>query len=170
MLLKKEFLTRNETMKVLGISNFAIYHLQQKKELPFEKREGRVFFKSSDIKKRIGLENAQEDEKILTSKEVAKILRISIPCVTMWRKSGVLPSKKLGGKVFFKSSDIKKLIGFDFDKENEQLFTSKEVAEMLNINLKTLLHWRRTGRIKETLIQGKVFFKKSEVDKIIKTK
>jgi predicted DNA-binding transcriptional regulator AlpA len=52
-----------------------------------------------------------EPEELLTVEETLKFLKCSKQALWNWRKNGVLPSYRLGNRVYYKKSDIwKKLI------------------------------------------------------------
>lgn len=52
-----------------------------------------------------GLETAPEMEPLLSRKEIAKVLRISLVTLHEWMKQG-LPNHKQGGKVYFLQSEV----------------------------------------------------------------
>ena len=56
--------------------------------------------------KSIQLSSTTSHEEYLTTVEVSKLFKISISTVHNWRKSGTLLAFQIGGKVFFKRSDI----------------------------------------------------------------
>ena len=56
--------------------------------------------------KSIQLSSTTSHEEYLTTVEVSKLFKISISTVHNWRKSGTLVACQIGGKVFFKRSDI----------------------------------------------------------------
>lgn len=45
-----------------------------------------------------------------------------------------------------------------------ELLTRNEVCEIFKIDLSTLHHWRKKGRIKASGIGGRVYFKRSDVE------
>jgi len=47
-----------------------------------------------------------EEEVLLTVEETLKLLKCSKQALWNWRKSGVLPSYRLGNRVYYKKSDI----------------------------------------------------------------
>lgn len=49
-------------------------------------------------------------EKYLTRKEVAKILRISLPTLGIYIQNGKIPAYRFGGRVLFKSTDVEKVL------------------------------------------------------------
>jgi hypothetical protein len=53
----------------------------------------------------------EEKEELFTVEETIKFLKCSKQALWNWRKSGILPSYRLGNRVYYKKSDIfKKLI------------------------------------------------------------
>lgn len=49
-------------------------------------------------------------EKVYTIKEVAEVFRVHKNTINNWKKSGKLPYVKVGRRVLFKESDVKKLM------------------------------------------------------------
>lgn len=49
-------------------------------------------------------------------------------------------------------------------KAPEEYLTRKETAELLKINLSSLWNWTRKKRLKAYGIEGKVYYKRSEVE------
>ena len=47
-----------------------------------------------------------EEEELLTVDETLKFLKCSKQALWNWRKNGVLPSYRLGNRVYYKKSDI----------------------------------------------------------------
>ena len=56
--------------------------------------------------KSIQLSAPTSHEEYLTTVEVSQLFKISISTVHNWRKAGTLLACQIGGKVFFKRSDI----------------------------------------------------------------
>ena len=56
--------------------------------------------------KSIQLSTPTSHEEYLTTVEVSQLFKISISTVHNWRKAGTLLACQIGGKVFFKRSDI----------------------------------------------------------------
>ena len=55
--------------------------------------------------------STKEVEELLTVEETIEFLKCSKQALWNWRKSGILPSYRLGNRVYYKKSDIfKKLI------------------------------------------------------------
>ena len=48
----------------------------------------------------------KDDEELLTIDETLKILKCSKQALWNWRKSGILPSYRMGNRVYYKKSDI----------------------------------------------------------------
>lgn len=51
-----------------------------------------------------------ESNEVYTIKEAQKILKTSRQTLDVWRKKGILKAVKIGGKVFIKKDEIKKLL------------------------------------------------------------
>lgn len=49
-------------------------------------------------------------------------------------------------------------------KEPTEYLTRKEVQKMLNINMSTLHHWTKQGKLKAYGIGARVYYKRQEVD------
>lgn len=55
--------------------------------------------------------SSKDEEELLTVEETINFLKCSKQALWNWRKSGILPSYRLGNRVYYKKSDIfKKLI------------------------------------------------------------
>lgn len=54
---------------------------------------------------------ASKDVKMLTRKETADVLRISLPTLADWTRQGIINAKRLGGRVLYSESDIRQLLG-----------------------------------------------------------
>lgn len=48
----------------------------------------------------------KDDEELLTVEETIKILKCSKQALWNWRKNDILPSYRLGNRVYYKKSDI----------------------------------------------------------------
>lgn len=46
------------------------------------------------------------DEELISRKETAKILGVSLPTLWDWSNKGVIPSYKIGSKVMYKKSEV----------------------------------------------------------------
>ena len=63
-----------------------------------------------------------------------------------------------------------------FDEVNKETFTDKdlmtrkETAQLLSVSLVSLNAWSKKGIIQPYAIEGRVFFKRSEVESALKTK
>jgi hypothetical protein len=55
--------------------------------------------------------SSEDEEELFTVEETTNFLKCSKQALWNWRKSGILPSYRLGNRVYYKKSDIfKKLI------------------------------------------------------------
>ena len=54
------------------------------------------------------LQPQQSDEKYLTINQVAEKFSVSIVTISNWRHNGILKSFQIGGRIYFKLSDIEK--------------------------------------------------------------
>lgn len=52
------------------------------------------------------VKNQDSDNKLLTRKETAKYLRISLPTLNELTKSGAIPAYRIGGKVLYEKSKL----------------------------------------------------------------
>lgn len=50
-----------------------------------------------------------------------------------------------------------------------EYLTRKEVQKMLNINMSTLHHWTKQGKLKAYSIGARIYYKRHEVDKALET-
>lgn len=51
-----------------------------------------------------------KEEKFLTIKQVAELLGVTEPTLWRWNKEGILKRVKVGNKVRYKESDVKKVL------------------------------------------------------------
>lgn len=56
------------------------------------------------------LANNHEPVKYLTRKETAAKLRISLPTLADWTRTGILKSKRIGSRILYLSTDIEEAI------------------------------------------------------------
>ena len=57
-----------------------------------------------------------QNDDFLNQEELAKLLRKSVRTLQNWRKSGILPSKKMGNSIFFHWGTVKEaLMSDDFE-------------------------------------------------------
>jgi len=68
-----------------------------------------IFEAVGEIREQFSVE--EKPEKLLTTPEACKLLHCSAPTIIRWKKSGIVPFIKIGGKVWYRESDLKKLIG-----------------------------------------------------------
>lgn len=54
-------------------------------------------------------------------------------------------------------------------KEPTEYLTRKEVVKMLNINMSTLHHWTKQGKLKAYGIGARIYYKRHEVDEALET-
>lgn len=54
-------------------------------------------------------------QKLLTQQETANIFSVSRVTIWKWTKSGILPSVRVGGRVYYRQSDIDKIINSEND-------------------------------------------------------
>ena len=54
-------------------------------------------------------------------------------------------------------------------KEPTEYLTRKEVQKMLNINMSTLHHWTKQGKLKAYGIGARIYYKRHEVDEALET-
>ena len=71
------------------------------------------------------LEQTKQSEKpetddYITRKEAAKLLRITLPTLHHWTKTGFLPSHKIQTRVLYKRADIQRIIASgSFQRHNK---------------------------------------------------
>jgi excisionase family DNA binding protein len=49
-----------------------------------------------------------QPDKLITRKEAAKMLNISLPTISAWEKANQLKSVRIGSRVYFRQSDLLK--------------------------------------------------------------
>lgn len=54
--------------------------------------------------------NTPKVDDVLSPKEVCKLLQISAPTLIRYRKEGKIKGKRVGGKVFYKMSEVERAI------------------------------------------------------------
>jgi len=52
------------------------------------------------------IQTTSKETELLTRKEVAKLLRVSLPTLHDWTKRGVIKAYRIEGKVYYKRSEI----------------------------------------------------------------
>jgi excisionase family DNA binding protein len=60
-------------------------------------------------------------EQYLDMEELCRYLKITRKTAHTWRKNGVLPSFKLGRRIYFKNEDITILCDTEYKKQNHKL-------------------------------------------------
>jgi excisionase family DNA binding protein len=53
------------------------------------------------------LQQEQQMPTYLSRKQVAQLLKISLPTLHEWTKLGLIPSYKIGNRVYYKSNEVK---------------------------------------------------------------
>lgn len=61
--------------------------------------------------------------------------------------------------------EIKKL--FNINPTSSELMTREEVALYFKINLSTLYAWTKKGKLRAYAIEGRVYYKRAEIEKAI---
>lgn len=69
-----------------------------------------------ELKKTIAKE---EPEQLLTRKEVAKLLKISLPTLYYWTKEGKLKHYKTGSRVYYKKNEVMSALGKSNNYRNQ---------------------------------------------------
>ena len=52
------------------------------------------------------IQTTSKETELLTRKEVAKLLRVSLPTLHDWTKRGIIKGYRIEGKVYYKRSEI----------------------------------------------------------------
>jgi excisionase family DNA binding protein len=60
----------------------------------------------SKLESIIKQQNSERSDKLLTRKETAKVLRISLPTLNEWTKDGTISSCRIGGRVLYTQEAI----------------------------------------------------------------
>ena len=58
-----------------------------------------------------------QNDDFLNQEELAKLLKKSVRTLQNWRKSGILPSKRMGNSIFFHWGTVKKALMSDDFKD-----------------------------------------------------
>lgn len=62
-------------------------------------------------------------------------------------------------------SDLRMELAKEFEqKEPTEYFTRKEVCELLHIDLSTLYRWTKRGAFQSYQLQGRIYYKRSEIE------
>lgn len=59
-----------------------------------------------DLNSKVAVHKVENPTKLLTRKEVAEILNISLPTLHDWTKNGKITGFRIGSRVLYKSHDI----------------------------------------------------------------
>lgn len=74
----------------------------------------KILEKLESIEEQLRTPKPKTEQKILdqlyTREETAKYLRISLPTLNIWSKTGTLKSYRLGNRVYYKRSDIEQAL------------------------------------------------------------
>jgi len=116
-------------------------------------------------------------EGMLTIEEVCKLLRVHRNSVRRWSNDGGLKAYRVGlrGDRRFRPEDIKIFLGLNIDNSSlreEEIFTVREVAEMLHVSIGTVRNWGDEGRLKTYRIGEKRIrrFRQKDIDSFIKNR
>jgi len=52
----------------------------------------------------------QKEEEWLDTKSAARFLNASVRSIMNWKQSGIIPSHKVGGRLYFKRTDLQNVI------------------------------------------------------------
>jgi DNA-binding transcriptional regulator YiaG len=62
--------------------------------------------KFAEIRGEIKNSRPAENEKILTRREAAKLLHVSLPTLAAWEKTGQIKPRRIGSRVYFTQSEL----------------------------------------------------------------
>jgi len=88
-------------MKEVNLINMEISDLTEIIEAAFKK-----IFESQKGKN----PKSEEENKLLTTHDVIKIFNVSRVTIHNWKNSGLLPSFKMGNRVYFNEHEVRKII------------------------------------------------------------
>ena len=88
-------------MKEVNLINMQVSDLTEIIEAAFKK-----VFESQTGKN----PKSEEENKLLTTHDVIKIFNVSRVTIHNWKKSGVLPSFKMGNRVYFNEHEVRRII------------------------------------------------------------
>lgn len=103
------------------------------------------------------------ESEIVTVIQASKILNTSKTGVMEYKKTGSLPFEKIKGVLYFKRSDVVKLINNNIDTSN--LLSVKEAADYINMKLESFQHRKKKFNIPYVL-KGKRnrFYRREDLD------
>ena len=84
--------------------------IQSRKDLKDELRDAVRQTFEEELSKTILGEKKLKNEGLLTNKDLQKIFDITLVTIHNWRKRGILKAITIGGRVYYKKSDIDELI------------------------------------------------------------
>ncbi len=91
--------------ELLGVGGYNIYMVSQCEFQAFEERIEKLLRRLENRCTNFGLK-----ERWLDNQEVKQLLKISPRTLQSYRDKGILPFSKLGGKFFYRASDVEKLL------------------------------------------------------------
>lgn len=62
------------------------------------------------LEEKLALLKPSKEWRYMSRKEVAELLKISLPTVHTWMKEGLIPSYRIGNRILFKSNEVENSI------------------------------------------------------------
>jgi len=60
----------------------------------------------NEVDRIIGTAKAESDPELITRKETAKILGVSLVTLNEWTRNGIIPAKRIGTRVRYEKADV----------------------------------------------------------------
>ncbi len=70
--------------------------------------------------------NGENDEKLLSREEVMSMCGVCLATLWHWNRKGYLKAIKVGNKVRYRLSDVKRILGMEKKAEDEQLNVTQQ--------------------------------------------
>jgi len=88
-------------MKEVNLINMQISDLTEIIEAAFKK----VYESQREIN-----HNRKEEDRLLSTNDVIQLFNVSRVTIHNWKKSGLLPSFKMGNRVYFNENEVRRII------------------------------------------------------------
>lgn len=95
-----------------------------------------------------------DPDELLTTGQVAALLRIHPQTVTTWAKSGALAGMRVGGWWLYRRADVEAAIGAPLPERGEDLLYAAEVQQLLFIGRSTVHRRALAGELPHFRLPG----------------
>lgn len=65
---------------------------------------------AEEFERRAQVQPEKKEEKLLTTNEAIKFLRVSKPTLHRWKTAGAIPHVRIGGTIRYKESDLRRVL------------------------------------------------------------